>query len=262
MCGAIRCSGMGEESYPQVIPRPETARPGREAPWPSGELGPGHFTAEQLHLALEREGLAGQPPEGVTEAFSPRFGQIDAARLAEIRHRSAVLIALFEEEGTLRVLLTRRASHLRSHRGEVSFPGGRLEEGELAIEGASREAHEEVGLDPKLVRPVGYLNPLITFASASLINPVVALLPGRPGGLAPNPDEVERIFDVALYELTHPGVFHEERWSHADHPAPGSPDGSFPIWFFGVEGEMVWGATARMLYELIHLFLDLELTFH
>ena len=249
------------DPYPQKIPRPATARPGRPAPWPTGLVDPAVFSEAELLTALERVGQIGPPPVGVTKSISPRFGELDAAMLDEISSTSAVLIALFEEAGTLRVILTRRAGHLRAHRGEVSFPGGRIEAGEGIVEAAGREAFEEVGLDPTSITVLGHLSPMITFASGSLISPVIGLLPGRPA-LEANPDEVERVFDVALCDLTKAGVFHEERWSHADHPAPGSEDGSFPIWFFGVEGEMVWGATARMLYELLHLFLDLELSFH
>ena len=66
-----------------------------------------------------------------------------------------------------------------------------------------------------------------------------------------SPREVERIFDVALSELADPAIFHEERWQVPGRIIPGSPDDSFPVRFFEVSGEMIWGATARMLSELI-----------
>ena len=66
-----------------------------------------------------------------------------------------------------------------------------------------------------------------------------------------SPTEVERVFDVALAELADPAIFHEERWQVPGRIIPGSPDNSFPVWFFEVSGEMIWGATARMLSELI-----------
>jgi 8-oxo-dGTP pyrophosphatase MutT (NUDIX family) len=154
---------------------------------------------------------------------------------------SAVLVALFEEDGEARVVLTRRSTSLRTHRGQVSFPGGRIDPGEDAIAAALREAHEEVGLDPSLVRPVGYLTRAFAFSTGAPITPVVAALPVRPV-LAPSPAEVERAFDASLADLA--ATFTEEWWSE-----PGLP--RFPMYFFSVEGETVWGATARMVVDLL-----------
>ncbi len=176
---------------------------------------------------------------------------VSEAELTMPSHVNAgVLAALFEEGGEARVILTRRSSRLRTHKGEVSFPGGRVNEGETPAAAARREAHEEVDLDPALVTMVGWLHPVTTLASPALIMPVVAALPGRPN-LVASPREVERIFDVALAELADPAIFHEERWRVPGRIIPGSPDNSFPVRFFEVAGEMIWGATARMLSELI-----------
>jgi 8-oxo-dGTP pyrophosphatase MutT (NUDIX family) len=171
---------------------------------------------------------------------------------------SAVLVALFEHEGETRVVLTRRAAHLRTHTGEVSFPGGRLDGGEAPEEGALREAAEEVGLDPAAVEMVGRLTPLATFSSGSIITPVVGILDGVPS-LTANPHEVEHVFDVSLSELAADGVFREERWIVPGRPMPvpeAGEDGSFPVWFFELPNDTVWGATARMLVELLRLVLD------
>ena len=176
----------------------------------------------------------------VNESEVPALGHVNAG----------VLAALFEEDGEARLILTRRSSRLRTHKGEVSFPGGRLNEGEDPAAGARREAHEEVDLDPALVTMVGWLHPVTTLASPALIVPLIAVLPGRPH-LVASPREVERIFDVALSELADPAIFHEERWQVPGRIIPGSPDNSFPVRFFEVSGEMIWGATARMLSELI-----------
>ncbi|MEI7479717.1 MAG: hypothetical protein WCK25_05335, partial [Actinomycetes bacterium] len=114
-----------------------------------------------------------------------------------------------------------------------------------------------VDLDLGLVDVVGWLTPVVTLASGSFITPIVATTKGRPHTKA-SPDEVERVFDVSLDELMRPGVFREERWSRGDRPAPGSKDGSYPIFFFETAGETIWGATARMLYELLHLSAGLQ----
>jgi 8-oxo-dGTP pyrophosphatase MutT (NUDIX family) len=180
-----------------------------------------------------------------------------AGEVAEGRP-AAVLVPLFEEAGETRVVLTVRSDHLRSHQGEVAFPGGRLEDGEAVAEAALREAAEEVSLDSSLVTVIGELTAMPTLSSNSVMTPVVAALDRRPH-LAANPSEVERVFDVALSELVADGVFHEEWWSVPGRVgASGFPDGEFPVWFFEVAGETVWGATARTLMELICLILGVE----
>jgi len=163
---------------------------------------------------------------------------------------SAVLCPLFEEDGAARVILTRRSSALRSHTGQVSFPGGRLDEGEEPVAAALREATEEIGLDPTVCEILGELSPLVTISSGAAITPFVGALPGRPK-LFPNPAEVDRVFDVALSDLVHADVYHEEVW-----PMPG---GNRSMYVFELDGDTVWGATARMLTELLDLVFDMPL---
>lgn len=231
----------------QVIPRPAGARAGGPPPWEG--VAPAARTGIGLRQVMEAVG--GPVPAVGSEVPPPLLSASGAP--------SAVLVALFEEGGDARVVLTRRAGHLRSHRHEVSFPGGRLEPGEAPEQGAGREAAEEVGLDPAALRIVGRLSPLVTVSSMSLIVPVVAVLAERPA-LAPNPAEVARAFDVSLAELADRGVFREERWpirspgvvpGHAATRLAASEADSYPVWFFELAGETIWGATARVLVELL-----------
>jgi 8-oxo-dGTP pyrophosphatase MutT (NUDIX family) len=222
-------------------------REGRPAPWDGvpADLRSGITVG----LLLERLGSSGRSlalstaPEPVDELTGMSDSTVKG--LAD----SAVLVAVFEREGEARVLLTRRAGHLRRHRGEVSFPGGRLDPGETPIEGALREAHEEVGLDPSLATPVAWLHPLATLASGSIIRPFVATLAAEPV-LVPQPSEVERAFDVSLADLLEQGAFREERWRRPSPRGGADADGFFPIYFYDVAGETIWGATARILTEL------------
>jgi 8-oxo-dGTP pyrophosphatase MutT (NUDIX family) len=159
-----------------------------------------------------------------------------------------VLVALFEDGGATRVVLTRRAGHLRRNRGEIAFPGGRIEPGEDPATAALREAHEEVALEPGAVEVIGELSPLQTVSQTGFIQPVVGLLAARPP-LVANPDEVAEVFDVGLATLADPAVFREEIWER--------PDGSkWPIWFYDVCDPPVWGATARILHELLDVAKD------
>ena len=157
---------------------------------------------------------------------------------------SAVLVVLADGLSGAEVLLTRRAQHLSSHGGEVCFPGGRLDDGETYVAAALREAHEEVGLDPNAVRVVGQLNPIGTWVSRSWIVPIVARV-DAPLALVGRTAEVDRVMWVPLHDLTRPGTFREEWW----HTAVGER----PIYFFELDDETVWGATARMLHELLRV---------
>jgi 8-oxo-dGTP pyrophosphatase MutT (NUDIX family) len=206
--------------------------------------------------ALDAVGQSGPVPDDIgadgLDGSAILVNEANAPAVLEVG--SAVLAALFEEGGEARLILTRRSSGLRTHKGQVSFPGGRLDAGEVPTEAALREAYEEVGLDPAQVTTVGWIHPVVTMISASLIVPVVATLAERPY-LVASPVEVERVFDVALAELADPGIFHEERWRIPGRTIPGTDDDAFAVRFFEVSGELIWGATARMLYELMSIVL-------
>jgi 8-oxo-dGTP pyrophosphatase MutT (NUDIX family) len=209
----------------QVIPRPNSVRPGRPAPW-------AELPAGRLHPSLDDvvAAMATAPPPRPSDREGPGV------------RASAVLAALYEFDGEAVVVLTRRAQHMRSHRGEVAFPGGRQEPGEDLWDTARREAHEEVDLDPADVELLGELDHLRTVTSHSFIVPYVARLAGRPQ-LTPSPDEVEHVLHVPLAELLAPDVFREERW--------GVPPMDRPIYFFEVVGDTIWGATGAMLRNLL-----------
>ncbi|HEY2213958.1 MAG TPA: CoA pyrophosphatase [Acidimicrobiales bacterium] len=242
---------------PQVIPRPANWRPGESAPWSELERSvDSPIGVAQVIAALEAKGQSGPVPEdiGADRVLGPSI-LINETVLPDVRFiNSAVLAVLFEEAGEARLLFTRRSSSLRAHRGEVSFPGGRLDADETPTAAALREAYEEVALNPTDVSVVGWIHPVLTLVSGSLIMPIVATVDTRPRVVA-SPAEVERVFDVSLRELADPAIFHEERWSIPGREIPGSPDNSFAVWFFEVEGEMIWGATARMIHEILSVVL-------
>ena len=138
---------------------------------------------------------------------------------------------------------------LTSHRGEISFPGGRVDGDETFEAAALREAHEEVALDPSAVRLGGRLDPISTMVSRSFIVPVVGTVDHHPV-LHPAADEVERILWVPLAELTRLDTFREEIWDFGGERRP--------IFFFELDDETIWGATARMLYQLLRVALGVD----
>lgn len=216
----------------QFIPRPESSRPGRPAPWAGVAPDAVDLTLDGVRAALGRSGR-------------PRPSRLEGTGV----RASAVLAPLYEDAGRVHVVLTRRAQHLRSHRGEVSFPGGGQELGEDLRTTALRESHEETGLDPSSVEIIGELDHLETITSRSFIIPYVGALPGPPS-LEPNPHEVEKILHVPLAELLAPGVFREERW--------GLPPLDRPIYFFEIVGDTIWGATAFMLRNFLAVLTGTE----
>jgi mutator protein MutT len=161
-----------------------------------------------------------------------------AADFSEVRP-SAVLVLLADDgAGNAGVLLTRRSTALRSHAGEISFPGGRIEPGETEVAAALREANEEVGLDPATVEVIGELDHLATVVSRSYIVPVVARAAVQLA-LTPHSSEVERVMWVPLAELARADTYRAERW------------GTRVLYFFELDDETVWGATARILVDLL-----------
>ncbi|MBN2621809.1 MAG: NUDIX domain-containing protein [Acidimicrobiales bacterium] len=217
----------------QKIPRPFNARPGAPAPWAD-------LPAERRRPALAdvRSSLAPLGPARASAREQQR-GSTPPSR------PSAVLAPLYEDgaaDGVV-VVLTRRTWDMRTHQGEVSFPGGRVEPGESPVDGARREAQEEIGLDPSSIEIIGELDHLATVSSGSFIVPYVGALPGRPETV-PSPAEVEAVLHVPLAELLDPAIFREEIWTF-----PGGYEQ--PITFFELVGDTVWGATASLLRQLL-----------
>ena len=203
----------------QVVPRPHNWEPGPPPPWPVGA------TADlDAYLAA------------VPEHDRPLLPAVPDAR------HSAVLVALTEGADGPSVLLTRRSWQLRHHKGEISFPGGRMDPGETPVDTALREAHEEVGLDPGRVRVHGELEHLNTVVSRSYIVPKVGVV-DEPIELTGRTMEVDRVMWVPLAELTRPDTYRSEVWGFgATHRL---------LHFFHLDDETVWGATGRVLYDLL-----------
>ncbi|RME09201.1 MAG: CoA pyrophosphatase [Ardenticatenia bacterium] len=163
---------------------------------------------------------------------------------------AAVLVLLFPVDGAPHTLLTVRRAHLSHHAGQVSFPGGRCEEGETFAQTALREAHEEIGLSAESVNLIGTLSPIYVPPSNFCVYPQVALADTPPHVLSES-DEVQCVLFVPLAHFLTPRHIGIERWNLRDAPV------HVPVYY--VEPYKVWGATAMILAELLTILRELNL---
>jgi 8-oxo-dGTP pyrophosphatase MutT (NUDIX family) len=217
-------------------------RQARLGPWPHVMI-PLHFDAL---ASLLRDRLR-HPLPGTTAhvimAPRPRAGWQPAFTPPDARLAGAlVLLYPHSEGGRTTIALTVRAAGLVRHSGQVSLPGGAVDDGETALEAALREADEEIGVSPQDVELVGALSPLHIPVSGFVLQPVVGIARERPVfRLAPH--EVARVLEVPLDTLADSSVTHLRTRVHEGR--------EYEVPYFAVEGEQVWGATAMVLGELL-----------
>lgn len=156
--------------------------------------------------------------------------------------QSSVLIALYPLGDGLGTLLIKRTPDNTPHSGQISFPGGRQDPGDLTpVHTALREAREEIGLDADRIQVLGSLSPLYVAPSNFTIHPVVGYI-AQPGGLTPSPEEAEYIIELPLHNL-------EDYMAHVDIEVRGYTLKQVPC--FSHSGHIIWGATAMILQELL-----------
>jgi 8-oxo-dGTP pyrophosphatase MutT (NUDIX family) len=170
------------------------------------------------------------------------------------RTKAAVLVALYEAAATsrrdhagLHAVFTRRRHDLRSHPGEISFPGGRREDGDRdLLRTALREAEEEIGLPREAVRIVGALTPIPTVATSYAVYPFVGVI--EPGfAWTPSAQEVDEVLELRLADLR--AASDRRRLLHRGIP--------FRTDVYAIDERLViWGATARIVADLLDPLLD------
>ena len=176
-------------------------------------------------------------------------GELDRWEEVEHYREAGVLLLLYphrtSSHSELHLALTRRREYPGVHSGQVSFPGGRRENGETLEITALRETYEEVGVLPENLQVIGQLSPLYTPPSNFCIYPFIGFSSTRPA-FSLEPKEVAELIETPLSLLLNPATCKQEIWSFPNY-------GERRVSFFDVFGHKVWGATAMMLSEFLVL---------
>jgi len=158
------------------------------------------------------------------------------------RRSAAVLVPFVRRNDALSMLFTRRTAHLRTHAGQISFPGGAIEHGDAdAVAAALRETFEETGIESERVEPFGFLDGFET-VSGFFVTPVTGFVRGDYR-LKPDPEEVDEVFEVPLDFILAP-----DRLKRLDFDWQGRTRTTYE---FEWDGRRVWGATASIIRNLL-----------
>ncbi len=169
------------------------------------------------------------------------YGAIPGSLPPGIR-RAAVLLLLVHARGEATLLLTERSQTVERHKGQISLPGGVVEPGESPLDAALRETSEEIGVRAQDVTILGALDEEETVVSGFRLTPYVGSIP-YPYRLRVSPAEVTRVLEVPLGILLDPRNVRAERWDHGGVPRT--------VYFFSVNRNVVWGATARVITQFL-----------
>lgn len=158
-------------------------------------------------------------------------------------NEAAVLVPVTDHSREPEIILTKRADHLSSHSGEVSFPGGKWEQGDQSlVETALRESEEEIGLPPAVVEVIN-VQPHLYSLWGIKVTPYVGIVPPDVE-LEANPDELHSLFRVPV------GFFLEDRRSRTDVYINNGREWWSPVYHY--DGYKIWGLTARILVEFLN----------
>jgi 8-oxo-dGTP pyrophosphatase MutT (NUDIX family) len=156
--------------------------------------------------------------------------------------RAAVLLLLVQAEGEAALLLTQRSQAVERHKGQISLPGGVVEPGESPLDAALRETAEEIGVREGDVTILGGLDEEETVVSGFRLAPFVGSIP-YPYPLHVSTAEVLRVLEVPVRTLLDPRNLRSEQWTYEGAPRT--------VYFFSVNGDLVWGATARVITQFL-----------
>ena len=175
------------------------------------------------------------------------FANYHPLKNSQIQKRASVIIPLLEVECEVFVMLTQRSKRLRSHAGQVSFPGGKQDQRDAnSLETAIRETHEEIGLPKEKIEIIGTLDQILSLHHY-LVTPFVAIIPGDFVPI-PNEDEIDAVFKVPLSFF----MKNDQHWTEEFE----TPFAKVLAHHFEFEGFDIWGLTAKLILRLLEIGLD------
>lgn len=186
-----------------------------------------------------------RPHRGLATTLRQRLAERSRRRIADPALRpAAVLVTLIPSTEGAAVLLTRRTEDVEHHKGEICFPGGRVDPGDAdSLAAALREAHEEVGVHPEHLQILGTLDDFVSITGYR-VRPFVAVLDRADYPFSPEPREVKEILVIPLAHLLDPSHHRVEK--HAERGLRHC---------FSWRGKVVWGLTGAILYHFLRLAL-------
>jgi 8-oxo-dGTP pyrophosphatase MutT (NUDIX family) len=178
----------------------------------------------------------------------PKHAIFEAGRIS-----SAVLIPIFKKDGHYHILFIKRTMTVKTHRGQISFPGGvREKEDKTLLDTALREVEEEIGLHTKDVAVLGELDDVVTTTSNFIVSPFVGLIP-YPYTFIPEKAEVDMILTIPITGLLEEGCL---------QPDTEILNGQKVVSFaYNYRGQIIWGATARILHMLLEIITRMKMPY-
>ncbi len=213
-----------------------------------------HDTAVQRLADQIRQRFAYDLPGAAAQARlapSHRFNNGQSLAHPYEAKQAGVLLLVYSDKDELFLPMIRRPHEPGPHSRQIAFPGGRREEGDTdLIETALRETREEIGVIARRADVLGVLSPVFVPPSGYLVTPSVAILSERPV-FVPDPREVEEVLTFRVADFLDPANFHSEQWNVRGRQSI--------VPHFRIGAEVVWGASAMMLAELLAILEDADL---
>lgn len=187
---------------------------------------------------LEKEDLTLR----IKRVLSHRTPRLIEDRKAIFTH-AAVLIPIFRDRGAYGILFTKRSNKVEAHKGQISFPGGRVDKGDASLlDTALRETQEEIGLPRETVEVLGRMDDARTMSSNYVVHPFVGLIP-YPYPFTLSSHEVEKLILVPFSLFFAPEKLVPVQYE----------DSTYQSLTYAYDGEVIWGATARIMQNLVNI---------